>query len=350
MRVRPPRSPAAVRARRGRMQRAGALAGFALALAAAIAGVTLLLREAPLASAPPTVVLATDLLAAPDPAAEPVARAPRGAALSLLGRSPDGAWLLVELNDAPGRPGWLPAATVRNAGPIDQLVRVPPPAASAPPGAAPAAGPSATPPPAGADLPDVVVQAAGSRQNRLVIVVANVGTGDLAAGLFARVNGGAARRIDIAGKPLRPGDALEAVLNTEFVQRRASVSIEIAVDSSARESRTDNNRLDVVVAPDLPNDLAIAGATLDPADGHLRVEVRNLSPIPIVGVLSIAVREAPPATRLLAIAAADVTLAPQTAEQVDVPEVRNVPVSRLAIVLSSDALTDANPANDSYPR
>ena len=333
-------------ARHRGVRRAGAIAVFALVMTSVTAGVVQLLRESPHAAARPTAAIAVDLLEAPPPylVAAPVGHAPQGAALNLRGRSADGSGLLVALADAPERAGWVPATAVRDAGRIDQMVRVPPPPTGT-------AGPAATAPPAsGADLPDLVVQSVGSKQNRLVIVVANVGSGDLSAGLFARVNDGPARRIDVAGKPLRPGDALEAVLNTEFVQRRASVSVEIAVDPTARESRTDNNRLDAVVAPDLPNDLALAAAELDATDGHLRVEVRNLSPIPIVGLVRIAVRDAPPATRLLAIAEANVNLAPQAAEQVDIPEVRNVPVARLTILLASDALTDANPANDSFPR
>jgi hypothetical protein len=168
--------------------------------------------------------------------------------------------------------------------------------------------------------------------------------------VLVRVNGGPARRVDVAGKPLRPRDALEAVLTTEYVQRRAQVRVEVELETGEREARTDNNRLDVVVTPDVPNDLAIGTVEIDAIDGSLRVEVRNLSPIPVVGTVQLAVREAPPGTRLLGVAEAAVNLAPDAAERVAVREVRGVPLGRLVVHLATDAITDANPANDSYPR
>ena len=41
------------------------------------------------------------------------------------------------------------------------------------------------------------------------------------------VSDGPPRQIDL-GSPLRPGEALEAVLDTEYVQRRARVAVAVA--------------------------------------------------------------------------------------------------------------------------
>ncbi len=74
-------------------------------------------------------------------------------------------------------------------------------ATTAPPTPAPGGEPTFTP-----DLPDLTVESVTSRNNQLVVVIANVGAGDVNATMFVTVNGGARETVGAkAGEPLRAG-------------------------------------------------------------------------------------------------------------------------------------------------
>ena len=54
-----------------------------------------------------------------------------------------------------------------------------------------------------------------------------LGDADVGGLISIVVDNGEPTRVDVGGKPLRPGDVLEAELTDEYVQRRATVTIEV---------------------------------------------------------------------------------------------------------------------------
>lgn len=333
--------------------RTGALAWAAAAVSVAllaaltvfVAGV--LLRDgdsggAP--SGPPQLREAVTLRAAPDEGAAPVASLGAGATVVLRGRSRNGAWLVVEL---PGRldvVGWVPAGVVENAGDVLALPVVEAPVAGEPSPVATATQPGAV------DLPDLVLEEAFVRENRLVIVVRNAGLADAVGPIYASVDGGIPQRVDAGDKPLRPGDSLEAVLTNEYVQLRAAVEIEVGMGLATVEARGDNNRLETVVVPDRPNDLEVFSAALHPDDGHLVVTVRNNSVIPLVGTVTLAVRRAHPESELLERLQAPLEVDSLGIQEYDFDQLIDVDLTRIEVILESDAINDADRTNNVYPR
>jgi hypothetical protein len=198
------------------------------------------------------------------------------------------------------------------------------------------------------DVPDLVVQRIGSRDNHVLVVVANEGAADAEGPIEVSVDGGQPHRIDV-GKPLRPGDSVEQVLDGEFVQRRARVTVEITT-IAPREENAGNNVLSDVVEPDVPNDLELRAVARDQATGELLVTIANLSPIPLVGTVLIGVRQTVPSDELL--------LRDMRSLDVDVGgentfrfvELIDLDLSTIRVILSTDAITDADPSNNTVPR
>ena len=299
----------------------------------------------------PTLTRDVTLLSAPDPAADPVApvRLQAGVPVLPVGRSGDSGWLVLEV---PGRDvsGWVPADAVDAPGDVPSLPvlgeAAPGPTASATPAAAAANGaPTQTP-----DYPDLAIDAVFARENRLVVTIINLGDADVGGAIFITVDGGDRTRIDVGGKPLRPGETLETVLAGEYVQRRARVTVEVLPGAGVEEQETENNRLESVVAPDLPNDLEVLSAERDAADGHLTVAVRNNSLIPLVGVVAIAVRETAPSPRLLQRLDAPLDVAEGATQHYEFPTLIDLDLGRIQVLLSSDAINDAVQANNVFPR
>ena len=303
---------------------------------------------------PATAVLtrAVTLLSAPDPASDAVApvRLAAGVPVLPVGRSADGGWLVLEV---PGLDvsGWAPADAVGAAGDVGLLPvlgeAAPGPAAAPPPPTDPAANGAPTQTP---DYPDLAIDAVFARENRLVVTITNLGDTDVAGAIFIVVDGGDHTRIDVGGKPLRPGETLETVLAGEYVQRRARVTVEVLPEEGVEEQETENNRLDSVVAPDLPNDLEVLSAEVDAADGRLVVTVRNNSLIPLVGAVAIAVRETEPSPRLLERLDAPLDVAEGATQRYEFPALTGLDLSRIQVLLSSDAINDAVQANNVFPR
>lgn len=196
--------------------------------------------------------------------------------------------------------------------------------------------------------PDLVLHAVTVRQDRLVVLVANDGTREFMTPIMVSVSDGPPRQLDL-GSPLRPGEALEAVLNTEYVQRRAQVTVRVATEAEA-DIELDNNQMVAIVEPDQPLDLAIEGATLDPLDGHLVVTVANRAIIPLVGTLAISVRERPPTNTLLAATERALEVAPGEAQVFDLRDVIRPDLGRITVAISTDAIADTDSANDVLPR
>ncbi len=208
------------------------------------------------------------------------------------------------------------------------------------------------------DLPDLALDAVFSRDNQLVVVIANRGAGTFEGALLVTVDGGAPHRLE-PGAPLAPGAAIERPVDGEYVQRRASVVVAVEPASATAEESLENNERTVIVRPDQPNDLVLTRAALGADGARLHATVRNDSPIPLVGVVTIAVRRTEPRSELLGRAAASVELAPRAETTVEValaapgggpPEPPPALEELLVILSAAEAIQDANPLNDVLPR
>jgi hypothetical protein len=117
-----------------------------------------------------------------------------------------------------------------------------------------------------------------------------------------------------------------------------------------REENAGNNVLSDVVEPDVPNDLELRAVARDQATGELLVTIANLSPIPLVGTVLIGVRQTVPSDELL--------LRDMRSLDVDVGgentfrfvELIDLDLSTIRVILSTDAITDADPSNNTVPR
>ena len=297
------------------------------------AGASQILRDTPLRERPASTALQLGMLDA-------------GAIVTVEGRSGDDRWLSVS-HDSAALAGWVPVNAVAPIPPLETLARLPDDyhqsVERTADDATPAPTVTLTP-----DVPDLVVADAFSRDNRLVVVVANEGNADVTGAIEIVVNGGAARRIDV-GKALRPGDTIETTLEDEYVQRRASVTIDVIAPPGIDEEDTTNNRRVVIVEPDQPNDIEVLVLSTDPDDGHLIVTVRNNSPIPIVGGLTLAVRQIEPPT-LLRLLDAPLSMAAGATREYDFPLLVDFETDSLQVIVSTSAIQDAEPANDILPR
>ena len=236
-------------------------------------------------------------------------------------------------------PSTAARVTVREA-PADGAPATVTPAAGSPPEATPTLTP---------DFPDLVVDDVYSRDNRLVVVVANDGSADADGPIEVSVDGGPAQRIDV-GKPLRPGDRLERTLEHEYIQRRAQVVVTVTGSAALREENAGNNVFAGVVAPDAPNDLEIAAVEYAGDDGHLVVTLRNHSPIPLRGTVTIGVRQTAPTNQPLVREERPLDIAAGGMQPFDFPDFSGVPLDFLRVILFTDAINDADISNNSFPR
>lgn len=312
-------------------------------------------------SHPPALLGETQLRAAPRSDAEIVASLAANTVIDLLGRTDDGSWLIIVPESHNDPKGWVPLISIRNAGDLTALPNVTIPSDTAPPtqtahGASPSptlgtsrtATPTSTPSSRATGGADVRVQEMGSRSNRLLLVIANVGGASAPQILEVTVDNETPRRIDL-GKQLTPGETAEIVLTTEYVQRRASVTVAVSTGGGAAgngEARTAT----AVVSPDQPNDIELLPPSLRAGDGHLVVTMRNNSTIPLFGTATISVREPPPSNRLLARHDAPFDMQPSATLDVDFSDLRDLDPAPLRISISTDAITDADTGNNNYPR
>jgi hypothetical protein len=291
------------------------------------------------------------LRSSPDAASAALATLAAGAPVTVTVRSADGRWVAVAV-EGRGFIGWAPSEAIDNLAPTPRPAEATV-AARATASASPTASGSAAAPTQTPDFPDLELQAIYSRDNRLVVAITNVGDVDVDGAIFVIVDNGEPVQKSVGGKPLRPGDTLEAVLDREYVQRRGAVTVEVRLADGIEEGSLDNNKLEVVLSPDVPNDLEVSGIALDTETATLTVSIGNNSIIPIVGVATIAVRETAPSSAL--IARFDVLIkveAGATQEHKHILEVEGeLPdVANLLVILFSSALNDAVDANNTFPR
>jgi hypothetical protein len=329
------------------------IAGGALVLGAAAATATAIVLildggDAPAPAAPdaPSLSRAVDVREGPSLDANRVAALSAAEAISVIGRSSDGEWLLLRWPPNTGATGWVPAGAVRGLDdPLGLAVfedgATPPPTTVTEPTSAPTFTP---------DLPDLVIEAIFSRDNQLVVVIANEGIADVTARIMIAVGDGDPRPADVKpGEPLRPDEVLELVIEDEFVQRRAEATVSVSTEPPTIEEHADNNTLTDLVSPDLPNDLEIAGADVG-EDGVLTVALRNNSPIPLAGTATLSVRQTEPESALLARAGVLLSMQPGGEQHVRFEEVADADLTRISVILSTDAISDADPSNDVFPR
>ncbi|MEX1023016.1 MAG: hypothetical protein WD058_07690, partial [Dehalococcoidia bacterium] len=252
-------------------------------------------------------------------------------------------WLAVALVERPEVVGWVAVSDVEGVD-IDALAVV------LTPGATPAPDDGATLTP---DLPDLVVQRLFARQNRLAVEIANEGAGDAIGQFMVSINGAEPEALDVkTGEPLRPGQRLVADLAGHYVQARTSMTALLAPDMARPEEDEANNAWAGVVEPDLPNDIEVAGADFQANESQawLLVQVRNNSPIPVTGDLTVTVREALPSTLLLGRHMQRVTLAPGETLDVRLDEVEDVGVTRITVSAALPAVGDVDLSNNTFPR
>ncbi|MDP6605450.1 MAG: hypothetical protein QF664_04220 [Dehalococcoidia bacterium] len=296
----------------------------------------------------PTLRHEVTLLTAPRDGAAPLATLQAGVPVAVTGRSEDGQWLAVEIS---GRnvSGWAPVSAVANIEHPETLSVIAGADAAVP--TSPASGsdvPTQTP-----DFADLTVEAVFSRDNRLVVVIANLGDADVSDAVTVSVDGGEAHRVDVGGKPLRPGDTLEAVLPELYVQRRSTVVVEVQGDEGLRESILDNNKLSTVVAPDVPNDVELEAFRLDTAARTVTITLKNNSVIPLIGGVTVAVRRTTPSSLLLVRFDHALELAKNGTQQLihDFDDEAELPgADALQVILSTDAINDAVEGNNVLPR
>jgi hypothetical protein len=338
-----------------------------LAAFAAVAGVTAIVAVALLADddddgpatdradAGPAAAGSIAVRDAPSEGAALLATLPAGTLLRIEGRSADGGWLAVTELGLDGRPpampvaGWAPAAAIDGVADAEALTVVDAeryrrptlaPGAGAPPAEA---SPTLTP-----DVPDLLVEDVYARANRLVVLVSNGGSADAEGPIEVSVDGGPAQRIDV-GKPLRPGDTLEGVLESEYVQLRAAVTVTVRA-GEIREENAGNNTFSGVVAPDEPNDLEVFGVELEPDGDYVVVIVRNNSPIPLGGAVTIGVRQTAPTDQLLLREQRALEIEAGGTQRFELTALTGIGVEFLRVILSTDAISDADSANNTFPR
>jgi len=302
------------------------------------------LRQAPdrTIAANPTLARDSALYAEPRADSPPVEQLTAGTSLQLIGRTQNSDWLYGGPGDRPALAGWLPIAAVRDVGDLARLTRVDSSAGGI--RSTQAGGDSPRPGP----RPDLALKSVGSRQDRLSVVVATAGGADFAGTIVVSVNGGPQTRVDV-GKPLRPGEALDVVLNTEYVQRRAKIVV-LVTSPDVTESGLENNRLEVVVGPDQPINLSIDAAAVDAATGRLNVDLRNRGPIPLVGTVTIGVRESPPGNKLVVVSEGNLDVGAGGVQRFQIASPTPIDMTRMTVTIATDAITDSDSSDDTFPR
>ena len=199
------------------------------------------------------------------------------------------------------------------------------------------------------DYPDLVVREVFSRLNQLYVIVANAGDADADGLIEVSVDGGPPQPID-TGKALRPGDLLEYPIEGAYVQRRAQVVVSVQPSASIVERNAGNNVFVGVVAPDVPNDLAIIDVTYGGSGPHLIATVRNRSPIPLRGEVTIGIREIAPEDRLLLRETRELDIGRGATQAFEFPGITSAPLESVQVIISTDAINDADESNDALPR
>lgn len=261
-------------------------------------------------------------------------------AINVLGRSEDHRWVVVQPSARPALTGWVPADALTGVE-LELLLVI--------------AGPGDAPPPGEAtlspDRPDLVISSVFSQQNVLWVEVLNQGVADAAGELRVVIDGEAEAVLDVKeGEALRPGQSVSGPVPEFYLQLRRQVEIVLQPVEGLEEEDLENNTWIGIVSPDAPNDIEILRADAEGDDAHLVVTLRNNSPIPIVGTFTVSVREALPQTSLLGRERATAEIPSGGTVSLAFPELTDVDLTRVRVIVSTDAIDDALLDNNSYPR
>ncbi|MYI82381.1 MAG: hypothetical protein F4056_03415 [Chloroflexi bacterium] len=188
-----------------------------------------------------------------------------------------------------------------------------------------------------------------SRLNQLFVVVANAGNADADGVVEVSIDGGPPHPID-TGKALRPGDFLEYPLEGEYVQRRGQVVVTVRPTASIVERNAGNNVFVGVVTPDAPNDLAVIDITYGGSGPHLIATIRNRSPIPLTGEVTIAIREFSAEDQLLLRETRELDVERGATQAFEFPAITTPPLESVQVIISTDAINDADASNNLLPR
>ncbi len=188
-----------------------------------------------------------------------------------------------------------------------------------------------------------------SRLNQLFVVVANAGTADADGVIEVSIDGGTPHPID-TGKALRPGDLIEYPLEGEYVQRRGQVVVTVRPSASIVERNAGNNVFVGVVTPDAPNDLAVIDITYGGSGPHLIATIRNRSPIPLRGEVTIAIREIEAQDDLLLRETRELDVERGATQAFEFPAITTAPLESVQVIISTDAINDADASNNLLPR
>ncbi len=260
--------------------------------------------------------------------------------IHVLGRSEDGRWLVVAAEARPALTGWIPTDAVTG-------IETAPLPVIAPPGA--------TPPPSDAtltpDLPDLVVSRVFSSDNVLWVEVLNQGVADATGEIRVSVDGAADIPIGVKpGEPLRPGQHVASAIPGAYLQLRRNVEVHITPLEGREEEDLENNVWIGIVTPDQPNDVEILEAAVEAPDDHLVVTLRNNALIPIGGTFTVSVRETGEGNTLLGRERATVEIGSGDTLRLPFPGITEIDLTRVRVLLSTDAIDDAVIVNNSYPR
>lgn len=294
--------------------------------AATVAAFPALTRDAPLRAGPGDDAATLILL-------------PTGTRLRLLGRSADGRWVAAAAEDRPDLIGWLRFEDLEGVD-LMTLTTVT---------ADPSATGTRTTPAGPSDAPDLRLESAYVRDNRLFVSVLNAGSADARGTLLASVDGAAP--VPLEGKSdegLRSGQRIQAAVRGVFVQIRGSVTVTVSLNPSVTEGDQGNNTFDGIVEPDQPTDLELV--SVERGASGLAVTVRNRSSIPITGAYTITVREPSPGTRLLGRLVQTGTIEAGATTVITFPDLREVDLTSISVELSTDAIQDGVLSNNKYPR
>lgn len=181
------------------------------------------------------------------------------------------------------------------------------------------------------------IESVSAAENQLFVSIANESGRPLRGDLAISVDGGRPTLVHGAALPLS-GNA-RIPLDGVVVQRRSHVTFEVR-SADGRSAQT----LSATLAPDAPNDIELASARI--LDGVLVAEVRNNSPIPLVGSVVVAARE--PVFPYTMLARIEATLDVQAggSQQIHLGHVGAIDVGRTWIGLTTDAIEDANIGNN----
>lgn len=260
--------------------------------------------------------------------------------IRVLGRSDAGDWLVIGARNRPDVTGWVHAASVSG---IQAALL---PVIAGPGSTLPTVDGTLTP-----DLPDLILARAFSQENQLWVEIVNQGAADALGGLTVAVDRHAPVEVQVRpGEPLRAGQVLVAPVPGHYLQLRRSIQVAVLPAATIDEEDTENNSWSGIVGPDIPNDVEILAAIAGAEGEPLVVTVRNNSPIPVAGLFSLSVREALPGTELLGREHVTAELESDGTIDVAFTDLTEVDMTRITVILSTDAIHDDNVANDVYPR